>query len=76
MRILLGLLLMGAMATGCGGAKKKSPNNPTNASHESTKDSDGDSDGDKDGDVKNKDANEGDDDSTSPKSADPCEGGQ
>ena len=57
------------------GAKKKSPNNPTNASHEKSGDKDGDAD-DKDGDVKNKDANEGDDDSSSPKSADPCEGGQ
>jgi hypothetical protein len=73
MRILLSIALIGALAA-CGGAKKKAPNNPTNASHEKSGDKDGDDD--KDGDVKNKDANEGDDDSSSPKSADPCEGGQ
>ena len=73
MRILLGLVLIAAMTTGCA-AKKKSPANPTNMSHETEKKSDGDKDGDGDG--KNKDANEGDDDSSSPRSADPCEGGQ
>ena len=70
MRILLAAALFVALTAGCGGAKKKSPQNPTNESHESAG---GDKDDD---DVKDANKPADSDDAPTPKSADPCEGGQ